>query len=1595
MFLFYIKKNGVSYQLSSSTTVTNEGTSITITLDTVGVQVGTVVPYTLSGTGITSADFGLPSLFGSFVVTGDILSGTASVTLNVDPDQLTEGSESAMLRLDNGRSYVNFSIVDTSKSRSYLLNASAVSTDEGGTITYTLLTENVPDGTTLDYNLSGLGITSGDYNGLASGSFVVYNNTATFDLPILADELTEGNETITVALTNGLATVSVVIVDTSKTKTYSLVANPTTTDEGTSVAVTLTTENVTSGTSIPYSISGVTSADISGASLSGAFVVSNGIATASFDIAADVLAEGAETATLALGNGAASVSFGINDTSYPIGYTLSSTSTNTNEGTDVTISLATIGIANGTVLPYTITGVDSADINGASLTGSFTVSNNSASTTLSIVADQLTEGTEYLTLALDSGSATITVTIVDTSRTKKYTMSSSAPSVDEGSDITFTLTTENVADGTILPYTISGVTSADINGASLTGTLSVVSNTATKVLTITSDLLTEGVENLTVALDGGLGSSSVAINDTSRTQGYTLGSSAASTDEGTTVTITLTTENIVDGATVPYTITGVTSADISGVSLTGAFNILSNVATVDLTIAADQLTEGSETLTLTLDNGKSSTAIVLVDTSRTKTYALAANPTSVNEGTSVSITLTTENVSDGTELPYTITGINGADLTAGSLTGSFIVTAGTASTSFTLATDQLTEGNETATITLTGGLGSTTFTVIDTSKTPTYTLSRSATSINEGESVTINLVTTDVFDNTVVAYTITGVTSADIAGASLTGTMTVVNNAASFTITSTADQTTEGTETVTVSLDDGSSSTTVTLNDTSKTRTYSLTSGATTINEGNNVTVTLTTTNVPDNTLVPYTISGTDITSADIDGASLTGNFNVVGNTATTTLVITSDAIVESAESLVFALDGGLGSVTITLNDPVLGTADLGLTTLFIKADGTNNAQNNTFVDSSSNNLAVTRVGNVTQGTFTPWSSPIGEWSVYFDGTADYLTAVSNAAFGFGAGDFTVEAWAFPTGNTVYGTLIDFRTPGGSISQDRVLLAFSSANNFTYYLNGASRITSGAVSAGMWHHIALCRSSGVTRLFVDGVQQGTNYADTTSKGTTADLTIGLVGDNRAATANIWKGYISNVRVIKSAVYTTNFTTPSSPLTSVVNGTQASLLTCNGYNFTDMSSTAVALSVVGKPTIDTFSPYIRNSSYDPSIHGGSAYLNSADGTNDYLKIANNAALQFGTGDFTIEMWAYVPTTSVPLTTLYSKRASNGSTTGVVLYLQTTMYPMLFVAIGGGWGVQQQSSIICKYRSWNHIAVTRVGTTFRMFINGKLGATATASGAISDDNSMVGIGADDANGGGSSSPTCYIADVNLTKGIAKYTADFVLPTAPNANVVGSTSALLGFTNAGISDSIKRNVIETVGNTKVSTTVSKFGGASMLFDGSGDWLSIPETPAVILTTGDFSIDCWMYLSRTPTNVSAGGIILFSKDGVAGTTSPQYRIYITPSMSVVFEVSVNSGSGGNNVVSTTASAVVLNTWAHVAVARVGTNLLLFVNGVLKSTVAQTITMGSNQHLPLLIGSETGQAADTNFQGYIDNFRIVKGKSLFTTNFDPAAIVY
>jgi hypothetical protein len=238
-------------------------------------------------------------------------------------------------------------------------------------------------------------------------------------------------------------------------------------------------------------------------------------------------------------------------------------------------------------------------------------------------------------------------------------------------------------------------------------------------------------------------------------------------------------------------------------------------------------------------------------------------------------------------------------------------------------------------------------------------------------------------------------------------------------------------------------------------------------------------------------------------------------------------------------------------------------TSLLLDGDGTNGTQNNTFLDTSSNNFTITRNGNTTQGSFSPFGD---KWSNYFDGTNSFHTLPINSATQFGTGEFTIEAWINRSGaiggNAAAANIIGTNWSGSSQTGQWIFWIDTSHIIRLSLWNSTIVQSTSTINLGQWYHIAVSRSGTTTRLFVNGVLESTATDSGNYGSTTWAPRIGNYNDPSGFNG-YFNGYISNLRVIKgTGIYTSNFTPPTAPLTTV-SGT--SLLTCQSNRFSDAST----------------------------------------------------------------------------------------------------------------------------------------------------------------------------------------------------------------------------------------------------------------------------------------------------------------------------------------------------------------------------------------------------------------------------------------------
>lgn len=180
--------------------------------------------------------------------------------------------------------------------------------------------------------------------------------------------------------------------------------------------------------------------------------------------------------------------------------------------------------------------------------------------------------------------------------------------------------------------------------------------------------------------------------------------------------------------------------------------------------------------------------------------------------------------------------------------------------------------------------------------------------------------------------------------------------------------------------------------------------------------------------------------------------------------------------------------------------------------------------------LTVAKSGSVQNSTA---QYKHGTSAGFFDGAAQSFASIaSNTAFGFGTGDFTIEAWIYiPSGiSGSYAALCDTRSAASGAGA--VLFKLNSARQLGYY--GAGEVnSSAAVPLSTWTHVALCRASGVSRLFMDG-----QIVATTADGDNKAKNPCYIGRVYDSAHPAFSGYIDDLRITNGvARYTAAFTPP--------------------------------------------------------------------------------------------------------------------------------------------------------------------------------------------------------------------------------------------------------------------------------------------------------------------------------------------------------------------------------------------------------------------------------------------------------------------------
>lgn len=448
---------------------------------------------------------------------------------------------------------------------------------------------------------------------------------------------------------------------------------------------------------------------------------------------------------------------------------------------------------------------------------------------------------------------------------------------------------------------------------------------------------------------------------------------------------------------------------------------------------------------------------------------------------------------------------------------------------------------------------------------------------------------------------------------------------------------------------------------------------------------------------------------------------------------------------------------------------------------------------------------------------------------------------------------------------------------------------------------------------------------------------------------------------------------------------------------------NGEGFIDKSPSKNVITPSGSAVITTAQSNFGGASL--SLTSGSALISSPD-------------FDFGTGDFSIAFWVY------PLANYGSILSLKYAPGNTELHFSVE-YDAGKISVGSNSTDQTSPTSSVPIGAWTYVTASRRSGSMYLSIGGTVYGPYSIglSGAISTLAYGIKLGGIDRWGTGPFSG--YIEDLVITKGVDPYTATFTAPTAPvpfyytqiqgtikdnndsfarrlvrahqcsngavvdetlsnpttgaytlgchNDNkhyvVVSDADAWItylpfdGSNNATVFPEWSGKTVTPSGNAKISTTQSKFGGASLYLDGTGDFLTIQASPDLNFGTGDVSIELWVRLD----SISVERAVLDTRDAANDTG---FYLSVTAANTLAFFTN-------NATIITGTTSLSANTWYHLSIVKAAGTVTLYLDGTSEGSGSANYLITTKT--ALVIGRKIGSTTN-DFIGHMDDLQISKG---------------
>ena len=380
----------------------------------------------------------------------------------------------------------------------------------------------------------------------------------------------------------------------------------------------------------------------------------------------------------------------------------------------------------------------------------------------------------------------------------------------------------------------------------------------------------------------------------------------------------------------------------------------------------------------------------------------------------------------------------------------------------------------------------------------------------------------------------------------------------------------------------------------------------------------------------------------------------------------------------------------------------------------------------------------------------------------------------------------------------------------------------------------------------------------------------------------------------------------------------------------------------------------------------------------------DGTGDYLYVADNMQIAGSGDDFTIEFWIRWNSTSGLQAITSDRPPTSAGYVATNFYLEKTGGDGFNMGYSGGGDIITSGSLVTT-GSWYHMAVVRASGSTKLYLDGtQQGGALSYTGAVGDGTLNIGANVGYYHNG-------WIDEFRISN-TARYTTSFTPPTAPFVN--DSDTILLIHADGTDGSTVfeddngtgrARVGVSALGDAQIDTAQSKFGGSSLLLDGTGDYLTFHNNQ-INISTGDFTVEGWFRIN----SISASQVIAT----IGTTTNFNNSIRILLESDGDIQMNAYSTTGSLFTLTTTNQPVSTGTWYHFAVVRNGNDFDLYLDGttVLNTTSSSTLYNGGLNFIGTRLAS--GGTPGLYFNGHIDEFRI-SNTARYTANFTPSTTAF